>query len=103
MKPIDTRILEARSRARTSHVRLYANKDLPGTYRTHSIGSVWYTLYRSPQGWVCTCPGHYYSGACKHLAALTRRSEREGWTISTIAPAPYVPDTQAAGLSETAA
>jgi hypothetical protein len=82
MKSFEARILEARARARKSHVRVYRNDD--GTYRAKSDSGNWY------------CDGYFFTGACKHLAALTRRSEREGWIIDRIAPTPYEPESQVA-------
>jgi hypothetical protein len=94
MKPFEARIIEARARARKSHVRVYRNDD--GTYRARSDSGNWYRLFRTREGFACDCDGYFFTGACKHLAALTRRSEREGWMIDRIAPTPFEPESQIA-------
>ena len=44
-----------------------------------------YTIARTRAGWTCECKGFHYTGCCKHLAAVERRSEREGWPFGRIA------------------
>ena len=86
-KPQEARAIEARARARCCGVRVavivearrYCTpaRSEPGT--THTIA-------RTPVGWACSCPGYFYTGVCKHLGAVARRAEREGWAFGTIAP-----------------
>jgi hypothetical protein len=86
-KPREARLVEARSRARTlgvkvavvSEARRYctASQSQPGTV---------YAIERTPIGWACECEGYLHTGMCKHLGAVERRSEREGWTFGQIAP-----------------
>lgn len=86
-KPQPARELEARSRARVlgvkvavvSEARRYvaASQSAPGTL---------YTIERTPVGWACECEGYLQTGCCKHLGAVERRSEREGWRFGVVAP-----------------
>lgn len=88
-RPQEAREIEARARARDLGVRVTVLS--PATaYRTRSQsdpGAV-YTIQRSATGWYCTCPGWVYTGCCKHLGQVERRSEREGWLFGRIAPRP---------------
>ena len=45
-----------------------------------------YTIERTPVGWACSCLGYEHTGVCKHIGAVERRAEREGWPFGTIAP-----------------
>ena len=86
-RPQDAREIEARGRARTLGVRVEVVQPTRA-YRTRSQsqpGTV-YTIQRGTRGWVCTCPGFQYTGCCKHLGQVERRSEREGWEFGTVAP-----------------
>ena len=86
-KPIEARELEARARAKklgvrvavVSHARRYASasRSQPGTL---------HRLQRTAAGWVCTCEGYFHTGCCKHLGAVERRAEREGWDFGGVAP-----------------
>ena len=87
MKPIEARQLEARSRARVNGVRV--REVLRGNqYSTASQSQpdTVYELKRTRAGWTCSCPGFTYSGSCKHIGQVERRSEREGWEFGRIAP-----------------
>ena len=85
-KPPAARQLEARARARTrgvkvavvSEARRYvaASQQQPG---------VVYAIERTPAGWACSCEGFAFTGMCKHLGAVERRSEREGWPFGHVA------------------
>ena len=86
-KPQAARQIEARARAKrlgvrvavVSHARSYvsASQSTPGaTYR----------IERCRHGWSCECDGFLFTGVCKHLAAVARRAEREGWDFGQIAP-----------------
>ena len=85
-KPAEARQLEARAHARTrgvkvavvSEARRYvaASQQQPG---------VVYAIERTPAGWACSCEGFLYTGCCKHLGAVERRSEREGWPFGHVA------------------
>ena len=57
-------------------------------YSTHSQSEpgVVHTCERTPVGWACSCLGYFHAGMCKHLGAVERRSEREGWRFGQIAP-----------------
>ncbi len=86
-KPPEARQVEARARARqygvtvavVSEARRYvtASQQQPG---------VVYAIERTPAGWACSCQGYEFTGCCKHLGAVGRRSEREGWKFGHIAP-----------------
>ncbi len=86
-KPPAARQVEARARARTRGVKVAvvvggrkyvtASQSHPGTV---------YTIVRTPVGWACECEGYFHTGMCKHLGAVERRAEREGWAFGTIAP-----------------
>src|SRR5947209_7630910 len=86
-KPREARQVEARARARNlgvkvavvSEARRYvtASQSTPGTV---------YQIERTPIGWACSCEGYEHTGMCKHLGAVERRSEREGWTFGKVAP-----------------
>lgn len=88
-RPQEARQIEARARARSLGVRVEVVA--PGRqYRTRSQsqpGTV-YAITRTPAGWACNCPGFTYSGVCKHLGQVERRSEREGWAFGRVAPRP---------------
>ncbi len=86
-KPPAARQVEARARARQrgvkvavlSEARRYvsASQQQPG---------VVYAIERTPVGWACSCQGYEHTGCCKHLGAVERRAEREGWPFGAIAP-----------------
>jgi hypothetical protein len=86
LKPIDTRTIEARGRARALGVRVQAVAPARH-YRAHSQcqpGMI-YDLLRTRGGWTCSCDGWTHTGCCKHLGQLVRRAEREGWAFGAIA------------------
>lgn len=96
-KALSARTLEARNRARVNGVRV--ERIVPGkhyTARSQTQPGVSYNLDRGAQGWTCECPGYFYTGCCKHLGALARRSEREGWDFGRIAPLPIAFNDKAA-------
>ena len=86
-KPPAARQLEARARARARGVRVAvvsearryvsAAQSQPGTV---------YAIERTPVGWACSCQGYEHTGVCKHIAAVERRAEREGWPFGIVAP-----------------
>jgi len=86
-KPQAARQIEARARAKRLGVRvavvvearsyLSASQSTPGTA---------YRIERCRHGWSCECDGFRFTGSCKHLAAVERRAEREGWDFGQIAP-----------------
>lgn len=86
-KPQAARQIEARARAKRLGVRvavvvearsyLSASQSTPGTA---------YRIERCRHGWSCECDGFLFTGSCKHLAAVERRAEREGWDFGQIAP-----------------
>lgn len=86
MKTFDARVLEARARSKEQQVRIgvVSEARLYVTISPTTTGEP-YTLERSKRGWTCTCAGYHWTGCCKHLAALERRAEREGWTFGIIA------------------
>ena len=45
-----------------------------------------HTIQRTPAGWACSCEGYLRTNCGKHLGAVERRAEREGWAIGTTAP-----------------
>ena len=91
-KPAPARQLEARSRARTLGVRVAVLVEAR-RYVTHSQSQpgVTYTVERTPVGWACACQGFYHTGMCKHLGAVERRSEREGWAFGVVCPLSKAP------------
>jgi len=88
MKTLEARQIEARGRARTRGVRVEVVVDAKH-YRTRSQSdaTISYNIDRTSQGWVCECEGFRFTGSCKHIAQVERRSEREGWTFGKIAAA----------------
>ena len=86
-KPQPARQLEARGRARTLGVRVAVVVEARRyvTASQSQPGAV-YAIERTPAGWACSCDGYLHTGMCKHLGAVERRSEREGWAFGTVAP-----------------
>ncbi len=90
-KPQAARQVEVRARAKrlgvrvavVSHARSYVSvsQSTPGTS---------YRIERCRHGWSCECDGFLFTGVCKHLAAVERRAEREGWDFGRIAPVAQV-------------
>lgn len=91
-KPFSARTLEARARSKVEQVRIgvVSEARLYVTIGPTTTGTP-YTLERLRKGWTCTCLGYQYTGCCKHLGALERRAEREGWPFGVIAPRPPEP------------
>jgi hypothetical protein len=88
MKPLEARRIEARSRARSLGVRVRAVDPMRRYAARSQTTTDVYDLTRTRDGWTCTCKGWQFTGACKHLGQLERRSEREGWAFGRIAPRP---------------
>lgn len=86
LKPIGARQVEARSRAKGLRVRVY-EVEAQNCYatRSQSEADTVYHVTRESDGWHCECKGYFFTGCCKHLAQVERRSEREGWTFGKIA------------------
>jgi hypothetical protein len=76
-RPFETRQLEASSRAKNRGVWVYVVED-GQCYFTHSQSQdgVIYHITRERAGWLCECPGFTYTGCCKHIAQVERRSCR---------------------------
>ena len=91
-KPQPARHLEARARARTMGVRVAVLVEA-SRYASHSQGEpgVVHTLERTRDGWCCTCRGFVYTGCCRHLGAVERRAEREGWDFGRVCPLSKAP------------
>lgn len=86
-KPQEARELEARARAKKCGVRVAVVSEARSyvTASQSQPGTV-YAIQRTPAGWACSCEGYLHTGVCKHVAAVERRSEREGWDFGAIAP-----------------
>jgi len=86
-KPQAARQLEARARAKRLGVRVAvvveARSYLSASQSTPGIA---YRIERCRHGWSCACDGFRFTGSCKHLAAVERRAEREGWDFGQVAP-----------------
>lgn len=85
-RPQEAREIEARSRARNLGVRVEVIE--PGmaySTRSQSEPGTVYTITRERGGWMCECKGFQFTGVCKHLGQVERRSEREGWNFGRIA------------------
>jgi len=103
-KPQEAREIEARMRAKrlgvrvavVSEARSYvsASQSTPGTV---------HQMQRTAAGWVCSSEGFMFTGCCKHLGAVERRAEREGWDFGAVAPlhraAKYFPLTDPAPMA----
>jgi hypothetical protein len=90
-RPLEARQLEARSRARELNVRVHViATGRAYETRSQSRPETTYQVVRTPVGWSCTCPGFAFSGCCKHLGQVERRSEREGWSFGRVAPRPQM-------------
>ena len=62
-----------------SEARRYvsASQSQPGTL---------HAMLRTAADWVCTCDDFMLTGCCKHLGAVERRAEREGWDFGAVCP-----------------
>lgn len=86
-KPPLARQCEARARAKACRVRVAVVSEARAYVSiSQSVPGLTYEITRSRFGWSCTCEGYRYTGMCKHLGAVERRSEREGWNFGVIAP-----------------
>lgn len=85
-KPQAARQVEARARAKRLGVRVAvvveARSYVSASQR--EAGKT-YRIERCRHGWSCECDGFLFTGICKHLAAVERRAEREGWDFGQIA------------------
>ena len=88
-KPQAARQIEARARAKHLGVRVAVVSEAR-SYVSHSQSTPGHTyrIERNRHGWSCECQGYQFTGICKHLAAVERRSEREGWPFGTVCPLP---------------
>lgn len=85
-KPQEARELEARARARRLGVRVAVVSEARSyVTASQSQPGVVYAIQRTPAGWCCSCEGYLHTGVCKHLGAVERRSEREGWDFGSVA------------------
>jgi len=86
-KPQAARQIEARARAKQLRVRVAVVSQARSYLSvSQSVPGVTYRIERSRHGWSCECEGYFYTGSCKHIAAVERRSEREGWSFGVVAP-----------------
>lgn len=86
-KPPAARQVEARARARQFGVRVAVVSEARRyVTASQSQPGALYAIERTPVGWACSCEGYLYTGCCKHVAAVQRRAEREGWSFGAIAP-----------------
>jgi hypothetical protein len=86
LKTLEARQIEARGRARALGVKVNvvrARREYAS--RSQSQPGVAYRISRTAQGWACGCDGFNWTGCCKHIAAVERRAEREGWAFGKIA------------------
>jgi len=86
-KPLEARQVEARSRAKAKGVRVTV-VSVARSYVSisQSQPGITYRIERSRLGWGCACDGYRFTGMCKHVATVQRRSERAGWTFGQVAP-----------------
>ncbi len=86
-KPLAARQVEARSRAKANGVRVAVVSEARSYVSiSQSRPGIAYRIERSRHGWACECDGFLFTGMCKHLAQVQRRSEREGWNFGRVAP-----------------
>lgn len=86
-KPQEARQIEARSRARVLGVKVAVVVEARRyVSASQSVPGQVYQIERTRHGWVCSCEGFMQTNCCKHLGAVERRSEREGWKFGRIAP-----------------
>lgn len=84
-KPLTARLYEARARAYDRGVRVYEVEPRRCYWTRSQSGHGIYHVTRSAHGWECECDGYYFTGMCKHIAQVERRSEREGWRFGKVA------------------
>ena len=88
-KPQPARQCEARARARQLRVRVAVVSEARSyVSNSQSTPGITYRIERNRHGWACECAGYQFTGMCKHLAAVERRSEREGWPFGVVCPLP---------------
>ena len=88
-KPQPARQCEARARARQLGVRVAVVSEARSyVSNSQSVPGTSYRIERNRHGWACECDGYRFTGMCKHIAAVERRSEREGWRFGTVCPLP---------------
>ena len=86
-KPQETRQIEARARAKKLRVRVAVVSEAHSYIsNSQSTPGSAYRIERSRHGWGCECDGFRFTGMCKHVAAVARRAEREGWDFGAVAP-----------------
>ena len=85
-KPQAAREVEARARAKRVGVRVaVVSESRRYVSASQSQPGVIHVQERTPAGWACSCEGYFHTGCCRHLGAVERRSEREGWDFGAIA------------------
>jgi hypothetical protein len=86
-KPLAARQVEARSRVKGKGVRVAVVSEARSYVSINqSRPGITYRIERGRQGWGCECDGYRFTGMCKHIAQVQRRSEREGWAFGQVAP-----------------
>jgi len=85
-KPLAARQVEARARAKANRVRVAVVSEARSYISvSQSQAGITYRIERCRHGWGCECDGFRFTGMCKHVAAVERRSEREGWDFGAVA------------------
>jgi len=88
-KPQPAREIEARARARHLRVRVAVVSEARSyVSNSQTTPGITYRVERNRHGWTCECQGYQLGGVCKHIAAVERRSEREGWPFGVVCPLP---------------
>ena len=86
-KPQEARQIEARARAKKLRVRVTVIAEARSYIsNSQSAPGSAYRIERGRHGWGCECDGFRFTGMCKHVAAVARRAEREGWDFGAVAP-----------------
>lgn len=86
-RPQEARQIEARSRAKDMGVKVQVvEHGMAYSTKSQSEPGTVYTISRERAGWQCECKGFVFTGCCKHVAAVQRRSDREGWSFGRVAP-----------------
>jgi len=86
-KPLAAREVEARARAKQLGVRVAVVSEARSYLsNSQSHPGTAYRIERTRHGWACECDGFRFTGMCKHVAAVERRAEREGWPFGVVAP-----------------
>jgi hypothetical protein len=88
-KPQEARRVEARARAKQLGVRVAVVSEARSyVSASQSTPGSTYRIERNRHGWACECDGYRFTGMCKHIAQVQRRSEREGWAFGQVCPLP---------------